>query len=411
MPASREFMVICQAQLSLLEESLGVSSAIVYLTESWDEAAAPRLKQIAAVPIEGNARSLQLPESHTENSSTMRAEEKGHQLVLPLLQNERVLGLLVAERGRPWDAMAQPQVDAVLQALTSACLLDQRSQWFEQKSLQQQVFQRQQKDLFDNLLHQFRNPLTAMRTFGKLLVKRLVESDRNHEAASSIVRESDRLQALLVQFEAAIEAGVRLDEMPKVLQAADFSDTFSEDFGSSQRPLMPTATLGRSVTLEAVNLQSVLQPVLQSASGIIDDRQQQLHLDYPDQKITILADPAALAEVLTNLIDNASKYSPQGGQIELTLSDRGDHIHLWITDTGYGIPQSDLEHLFERHYRGIQAQSDIPGTGLGLSIARELTRQMQGEIQVFSPPPIELALTTTSSTSIGTSIQVTLKKA
>lgn len=56
-----------------------------------------------------------------------------------------------------------------------------------------------------------------------------------------------------------------------------------------------------------------------------------------------------------------------------------------ISDTGCGIPPEDLEHLFERHYRGVQAESEIPGTGLGLAIAKELVEKMQGEIQLFSP--------------------------
>ncbi len=433
MPASREFIVICQAQLSLLVENLGVSSAIVYLTESWEEGATPRLQPIASVPIEGADHPLQLSASNGSNGLTAyvspdsrssdpssRAmpihrekshekvgkpgspsltplESESHQLVLPLLQDDRVLGVLVAERSHPWDAIAQPQVDAIRQALTAACLLDQRSQWFEEQSLQQQIFQRQQKDLFDNLLHQFRNPLTAMRTFGKLLVKRLTDSDRNREAAGSIVRESDRLQALLVQFEEAIDAGIINPE------------------ASLEPPnLLAPATLGRSLSLVTVDLQAILQPALQSASGVIDDRQQQLHLDLPAHSVAILADPIALAEVLTNLLDNASKYTPAQGHIQVRLREAIDRVELWITDTGYGIPPEDLAHLFERHYRGIQAQSTIPGTGLGLSIARELTRQMQGDIQIFSPPNIDMAWSSGNPDNPrfqGTSIQVTLSKA
>ncbi|MGL4879476.1 MAG: sensor histidine kinase, partial [Waterburya sp.] len=56
-----------------------------------------------------------------------------------------------------------------------------------------------------------------------------------------------------------------------------------------------------------------------------------------------------------------------------------------IKDTGYGIPVTDQGHIFERHYRGIQAESTIPGTGLGLAIAHELVKRMQGEIELISP--------------------------
>jgi signal transduction histidine kinase len=60
-------------------------------------------------------------------------------------------------------------------------------------------------------------------------------------------------------------------------------------------------------------------------------------------------------------------------------------LAIAISDTGPGIPPQDLEHLFERHYRGVQAATAIPGSGLGLAIAKELIEQMQGEIEVFSP--------------------------
>jgi signal transduction histidine kinase len=61
------------------------------------------------------------------------------------------------------------------------------------------------------------------------------------------------------------------------------------------------------------------------------------------------------------------------------------HQAIIVADTGPGIPPEDLQHLFTRHYRGVQAQTEIPGTGLGLAIAQELMHQMQGEIQLFSP--------------------------
>ena len=56
-----------------------------------------------------------------------------------------------------------------------------------------------------------------------------------------------------------------------------------------------------------------------------------------------------------------------------------------IRDTGYGIPVKDQKSIFERHYRGVQAEGDIPGTGLGLAIAQELVTKMQGEIELISP--------------------------
>ncbi len=418
MSASHELVIICQSQLSLLVESVGVSSATVYLTDSWEGGNASQLQRVAVVPLEtavsrnpqlfaGGAlisRSivdLEVVESCSIGSDSRYQSDNhlnSHQIVLPLLQDDRVLGVLVAERNQPWDTIAQLQLNTVRQALVSACILDFRARWFEQQTQQQQNFQRQQKDLLDNLLHQFRNPLTAMRTFGKLLVKRLVDVPRNQEAADSIVSESDRLQALLVQFERAIEGG-GIKSLPLTIAP-------SETVGTTA--LLPATTLGRSLNLATLEVQSVLHPAIRSALGVMDDRNQTLQIDVPESSIWVEADPSALAEVVINLLDNASKYTPVGGRIWVELDDCDDRVELWITDTGYGIPKDDQNRLFERHYRGVQAQSTIAGTGLGLSIARELMRQMQGEIMVLSPPPIDHAVPGFPS---GTSLQVTLRKA
>ncbi|MCX5963298.1 MAG: GAF domain-containing sensor histidine kinase [Cyanobacteria bacterium] len=419
MSASHELVIICQSQLSLLVESLGVSSATVYLTDSWEGGNASQLQRVAVVPLEtavsrnpqlsagGVLTSRSIVDLESSNSSSIGSDShhqssnhhlSSHQIVLPLLQDDRVLGVLVAERNHPWDTIAQLQLDAIRQALVSACILDFRSRWFEQQTQQQQVFQRQQKDLLDNLLHQFRNPLTAMRTFGKLLVKRLVDVPRNQEAADSIVSESDRLQALLVQFERAIEGG-GIKSLPLTIAP-------SETVGTTA--LLPATTLGRSLNLATLEVQSVLHPAIRSALGVMDDRNQTLQIDVPKSSIWVEADPSALAEVVINLLDNASKYTPVGGRIWVELNDCDDRVELWITDTGYGIPKDDQNRLFERHYRGVQAQSTIAGTGLGLSIARDLMRQMQGEIMVLSPPPIDHAIPGFPS---GTSLQVTLRKA
>ncbi|MFO5527217.1 MAG: sensor histidine kinase, partial [Cuspidothrix sp.] len=64
---------------------------------------------------------------------------------------------------------------------------------------------------------------------------------------------------------------------------------------------------------------------------------------------------------------------------------KGNFQGIAISDTGPGIPLEDLAHLGERHYRGVQAKTEIPGTGLGLAIAKQLIAEMQGDIEVFSP--------------------------
>ena len=90
------------------------------------------------------------------------------------------------------------------------------------------------------------------------------------------------------------------------------------------------------------------------------------------------------------MIDNGLKYTRGGDKIQLDLemkylTPEAKMLGIAISDTGCGIPQADQKRIFERHYRGIQAQSQIPGTGLGLAIANELVTRMHGEIELISP--------------------------
>jgi K+-sensing histidine kinase KdpD len=224
MPTSSEFIALCRSQVSLLTQALGASLSIVYLTEEWVENAQPRLIPIAADPdlsvaLEKANRLALLPDTPTasmtpvapeeQDAAPVRLESSGLmqplQLMLPLMHEGMVLGLLVTERDdRPWTSWERSQVERIADTLSYACVLDQRAQWLDQTHQQQRLLQTQQHDVLDNLLHQLRSPLTALRTFGKLLIKRLAPSDPNREVANSIVQQSDRLQELLQQFDQAI---------------------------------------------------------------------------------------------------------------------------------------------------------------------------------------------------------------
>jgi len=92
-----------------------------------------------------------------------------------------------------------------------------------------------------------------------------------------------------------------------------------------------------------------------------------------------------LDEVLQNLIDNALQYTPPGGRIDVTAYSNGHEVIFTVADTGIGIPEADLERIFERFYRVDAARSrEAGGTGLGLSIARHIVDAHGGRIWVES---------------------------
>ena len=97
------------------------------------------------------------------------------------------------------------------------------------------------------------------------------------------------------------------------------------------------------------------------------------------------ADEEALAEILDNLVDNAVKYTPEGGTIHLRWWSEGEHCIVEVKDTGIGIPEHDLPRVFERFYRVDKARSrEVGGTGLGLAIVKHLVQAMQGTIAATS---------------------------
>jgi signal transduction histidine kinase len=101
----------------------------------------------------------------------------------------------------------------------------------------------------------------------------------------------------------------------------------------------------------------------------------------------VAADPEKLRRVLVNLVDNAVKYSPDGGRIEVELAPADGHVRFAVHDEGLGIPEAEQERIFDKFHRlDPYLQRGVSGTGLGLHICRELVHQMDGRIWVASKP-------------------------
>jgi signal transduction histidine kinase len=97
------------------------------------------------------------------------------------------------------------------------------------------------------------------------------------------------------------------------------------------------------------------------------------------------ADRNRILQVITNLLDNAIKYTPYGGQVALTAGRHCSQVVLTITDTGVGIPPEDLPHIWDRLYRGDKSRSQR-GLELGLSFVKAIVQAHRGEVAVSSSP-------------------------
>ena len=108
-------------------------------------------------------------------------------------------------------------------------------------------------------------------------------------------------------------------------------------------------------------------------------------LDVPDRPVCLLADRMKLQRVFSNLIDNALKFNRRGGEVALTLKQTEKCVTVTVADSGCGIAEADLPHVFERLFRA-DASRSLPGNGLGLPLARAVIRAHGGEITVESTP-------------------------
>jgi signal transduction histidine kinase len=119
----------------------------------------------------------------------------------------------------------------------------------------------------------------------------------------------------------------------------------------------------------------------------IDEKDQTINVKIPDGLPMISADPNRLIQILTNLISNANKYTPSGGQITISAEQLQGHLRVQVSDTGIGLSAADREHLFEQFYRSEDPDvREQVGWGLGLYVTRRLVEIMGGQIGAESTP-------------------------
>ena len=203
-------------------------------------------------------------------------------------------------------------------------------------------------DRVETLLHQVRNPLTALTTFAKLLEKRTDPADPNLWIVERMQRECQLMQALLAEFEMDGDRDEKHSQSEQSLDLTEFLQA-----------IWPTyRTLAADRQIEAI-----------------------ANWNLPD-RCPVAIDALTLRQVLDNLMDNALKYTPAGGRVTVAAEGvAGDRIAIQVSDTGPGIAAEALQQIFERHYR---VGEDRPGHGLGLAIARELVSRAGGNLTASS---------------------------
>ena len=121
--------------------------------------------------------------------------------------------------------------------------------------------------------------------------------------------------------------------------------------------------------------------------GPLAERAQvRLVVDRPERVPMVVADPERIAQVFANLVHNATKHTPSGGEIRLSAAPDGKVVVFTVRDTGDGIAAGDVDRIFERFYKSDRSRAD-GGSGLGLSIAKHIVEAHGGAIRASSPGP------------------------
>jgi CheY-like chemotaxis protein len=140
--------------------------------------------------------------------------------------------------------------------------------------------------------------------------------------------------------------------------------------------------------VEPIELERVVELAVQASRPLLDDYKHELHVSLPQHPVVMEVDPARLAQVLSNLLNNAAKYTEEGGRIELTAGKSGSEVVIRVVDNGIGIAPELLPKLFDLFVQADQTLSrSRGGLGIGLTVVRSLVEMHKGSVTVHSEGP------------------------
>lgn len=212
--------------------------------------------------------------------------------------------------------------------------------------------ERIRKDFVANVSHELRTPLTSIKGFVEALQDGAINDSKQAQHFLSIISQhSERMNRIISDL---------------LLLSQIESD-------------------GYQLKRRSFSLKNLISEIIEQYKGLAEKKSQTLKLNFNLNDEQIEADPEKIAQVLINLLDNAIKFTPEKGKIEISVDKNPNRIQISIRDNGFGIPSTDLPRIFERFYRVDKARSqELGGTGLGLAIVKHIVEAHGGKAWVES---------------------------
>jgi len=350
----RHLLSIDWAAIALIDDSTGAlrfSPLSAKIRSSWELGDSIPLKGTPVAWLAVNQSALLEPDLKQENrfrTGIALVRERIRSVVyMPLFAHKQIFGALIVGSRKP-DVYGDRELKLLKYAVSQLATAIENSRLFQESRKRTEL----QADFITALAHELKTPLTPIRASSQLLAEELQEG-----VESSHARLADN-----------------------IFQSADTLDRKL----SGMLELARVQSAGFKLELEVVDVAPLIVEVVERVRPEFRQKEQLLELRLPERLPPVKANREKLRRVLLNLLANATRFSPFGGEIKVAVEKRGSEIWVEIQDSGAGFSPQELDSLFDVYHAGGADRQRIPEMKLGLALSKRLMELQKGRLSVQS---------------------------